>query len=80
MPLYLFRCVDCGTEVELLLPLGELDPRVCDECGGTAKHRLARVAVKYDGWGFTSTDSLIGDTRGKDFKSLREKAEQISDE
>jgi hypothetical protein len=38
--------------------------------------------VRYGSWGFSSTDGLIGDDRAprKDFKTLREKAEQISDE
>lgn len=80
MPVYVFRCTSCGAETEHLLALGELDPRACDKCGGEARHRLARVAVRYGDWGFTSTDKLVGDTRGKDFKRLRDKAEQISDE
>jgi hypothetical protein len=36
--------------------------------------------VRYNGWGFTSTDSLVSDTRGKNFRDLRDKADQISDE
>jgi putative FmdB family regulatory protein len=80
MPLYLFRCTACEAEVELLLPMGELGDRACEECGKPAKHRMARVAVKYNGWGFAATDSLVSDTRGKDFKTLRETAEKISDE
>jgi putative FmdB family regulatory protein len=80
MPLYLFRCTSCDLESEVLLPLGATADRTCPECGGTAKHRFARIAVKYNGWGFTATDSLIGETAGKDFKKLRETAEKISDE
>jgi putative FmdB family regulatory protein len=79
MPIYVFRCEDCQTSAELLLPLGDTEPRRCEECGGHARHRLSRVAVRYQGWGFTATDSLVRDTRGKDFAALREKAEQISD-
>jgi putative FmdB family regulatory protein len=79
MPTYVFRCADCQREVELLLPLGETATRICDGCGGEARHRLARVAVRYNSWGFTATDSLVSDTRGKDFTDLRAKAEQISD-
>jgi putative FmdB family regulatory protein len=80
VPLYLFRCTSCAVETELLLPLGETAERPCAECGAPAKHRFARVAVKYNGWGFGATDKLVSDTRGKDFKALRETAEQISDE
>jgi putative FmdB family regulatory protein len=79
MPTYVFRCTRCAAETELLLPLGETAPRICDDCGGEARHRLARVAVRYNTWGFTATDSLVSDTRGKDFTELRNKAEQISD-
>jgi putative FmdB family regulatory protein len=79
MPTYVFRCAACTHEVELLLPLGETATRVCEQCGGEARHRLARVAVRYNTWGFTATDSLVSDTRGKDFAALRTKAEQISD-
>ena len=80
MPIYVFRCEDCSEESELLLPLGDTAARPCPTCGGTARHRMARVAVRYAGWGFTATDSLVSDTRGKDFGALRESAERISDE
>jgi len=80
MPLYLFRCTSCEAEAEQLLALGEIEDRPCTVCGEPAKHRFARVAVKYNGWGFTATDNLVSDTRGKDFKALRESAEKISDE
>jgi putative FmdB family regulatory protein len=80
MPLYLFRCTACSAEAEHLLPLGETGDRPCEQCGAPAKHRFARIAVKYDSWGFGATDNLVSDTRGKDFKTLRESAEKISDE
>ena len=79
MPIYLFRCDDCSAEHDALLPLGETADRACPECGGVARHRFSRVAVKYGGWGFTATDSLVSDTKGKDFKKLSETAEKISD-
>jgi hypothetical protein len=38
------------------------------------------VAVKYQSWGFTSTDKLVGDDRrDQDFRALRDRAERISD-
>ena len=80
MPLYLFRCTRCDHQSEVLLPMGETADRTCSECGAPARHRFARIAVKYNGWGFTATDSLVSDTKGKNFKQLRETAEKISDE
>jgi hypothetical protein len=35
--------------------------------------------VSYNDFGFTATDSLVSDPRGKDFRALREKANEIAD-
>jgi hypothetical protein len=36
--------------------------------------------VKYQGWGFTSTDKLVPeDRRDQDFRALRDRAERIAD-
>lgn len=80
MPVYVFRCLTCRLDHEALRPLGETDGVACPECGGETKLRIGRVAVRYNGWGFTSTDSLVADTRGKNYQALRDKADQITDE
>jgi putative FmdB family regulatory protein len=80
VPVYVFRCLTCGSEHETLRPLGDTTGVCCPECGGQTKLRLGRVAVRYNGWGFTSTDSLVSDPRNKNFRDIRDKAEQISDE
>ena len=81
MPVYVFYCPLCQGENEHLLKLGDTAPRPCptEGCEGTASLRFSRVAVKYDSFGFTRTDTLVSDPKGKDFKALRTKAEEISD-
>jgi putative FmdB family regulatory protein len=79
MPVYSFQCPDCGAERDLLRKLGDTTPPDCEACGGPTRHRLSRVAVRYNSWGFTATDKLVGDTRGKDYRALRDKATEISD-
>ena len=81
MPVYVFTCPVCNGQNELLLKLGDTDPRPCPTagCGGQARLKLSRVAVKYDSFGFTSTDRLVSDTRGKNLTDLRARAEQIAD-
>jgi hypothetical protein len=38
------------------------------------------VGVRVSGWGFSRTDTLLpGDRPRKDFKTLKEKAEEITD-
>ncbi|HEX8001498.1 MAG TPA: zinc ribbon domain-containing protein [Mycobacteriales bacterium] len=80
MPVYEYACRACDAVEEHLLRLGEEWAEPCAACGGELRRKFSRVAVRYEGWGFTSTDSLVKDTRGKDFKALRERAERISDE
>jgi putative FmdB family regulatory protein len=81
VPVYVFRCPACGEENERLLRLGDTGPRPCPAagCEGVATHRFARVAVKYAAFGFNTTDNLVANPQGKNFKDLRTKAEEISD-
>ncbi|HWH31708.1 MAG TPA: FmdB family zinc ribbon protein [Egibacteraceae bacterium] len=80
MPIYEYRCETCGADDERLQALGADAPvDGCQACGGPLKRRFSRVAVKYQGWGFSSTDALVADNRGKDFRALRDRAERISD-
>ena len=79
MPVYAFACGSCPRRDDLLLPLGRTGPRVCPDCGAEMTYRFGRVGVRYGAWGFTGTDSLVADSRGKDFRALRERAERIID-
>jgi len=80
MPVYEYACTACGEVEEHLLPLGADGPEACAACGGALRRKFSRVAVRYEGWGFSATDSLVNDSRGKNYKELRERAERISDE
>ena len=81
MPVYEYACRACGEVEEHLQPLGAGVPGPCQACGGELRRRFTRLAVKYQGWGFTSTDKLLPEDRqaGKDYRALRERAERIAD-
>jgi putative FmdB family regulatory protein len=80
LPVYEYACRACGATEEHLQPLGSDAPGPCAACGGGLRRRWSRVAVKYQSWGFTSTDKLVGDDRrDQDFRALRDRAERISD-
>jgi len=80
MPVYEYRCRSCGTPREEVQPMGAAPPGSCAECGGELRRVYGRVAVRFSGWGFNRTDSLVPEGRSrKDFKKLREKAEEIAD-
>jgi putative FmdB family regulatory protein len=80
MPVYEYRCRACGEALEEVQPMGSGAPGPCPKCGGTLRRVYSRVGVRFSGWGFNSTDKLLpGDRPRKDFKKLREKAEEIAD-
>jgi putative FmdB family regulatory protein len=81
MPVYEYSCRACGAPWEEIQPMGAPPPGPCESCGGELRRVYGRVGVRFSGWGFNRTDALLSDERGprKDFKKLREKAEEISD-
>jgi putative FmdB family regulatory protein len=80
MPIYDYRCRACGREVEEVQPMGSGPPGPCPACGGELKRVYGRVGVRFSGWGFSRTDSLVpGDRPRKDFRRLKDEAEELTD-
>jgi putative FmdB family regulatory protein len=80
VPIYEYRCRDCETAIEEMQQMGSGPPGPCGVCGGELRRVYGRVAVRFSGWGFGKTDSLVpGDRRRKDFKALQRKAEEIAE-
>ena len=78
MPVYEYACRACGHRLEEIQPMGAGAPGPCPECGGELRRVYGRVSVRFSGWGFSSTDKLIPEDRPrKDFRKLREKAEEL---
>lgn len=83
MPVYDYKCEACGSREEHILLPGEAVPTVCGTCGGALKRAWggARIRISLEGWGFSRTDSLLPEGRGrKSWKTLKERAERIRDE
>jgi putative FmdB family regulatory protein len=83
VPVYGYKCTKCDARSEAVLLPGsdEAAPTTCADCGGALKRDwTARLHINLEGWGFSKTDSLIADTRGKDFKALKERAQRIAEE
>jgi len=83
LPLYEYKCSVCGHRFDLLQPMDAERVADCEECGAVAKRAFSpRIAIRYEGWGFNATDKLLPESSRvkRDFKQLREKAEQIAEE
>ena len=79
MPVYEYRCTACKARHEDVLPMGVPAP-ACPACGGELWWVYGWVGVWFLGWGFDWMDLLVpGDRPRKDFKKLREKADEIAE-
>lgn len=80
MPVYEYRCGGCGHRLEEVQPMGAPPPGPCPRCGGELKRAYGRVGVRFSGWGFRRTDALLPQDRPrKDFRTLKDKADEITE-
>jgi putative FmdB family regulatory protein len=49
VPLYEYRCADCGHQFEALVPAGRADDEHCPACGTEARRLLSLVAAPVRG-------------------------------
>lgn len=56
MPLYDYRCKDCGNEIEVMHGIDAVGPAVCDVCGGAMKKALSTPAIHFKGSGWAKKD------------------------
>jgi putative FmdB family regulatory protein len=70
MPIYVFRCDDCGEKFERLQKLSDPDPEVCPHCGKhhTVHKQVTAPAFRLAGSGWYETD----------FKSDKEKKRNLA--
>ena len=63
MPIYEYRCDDCGTSFEVLQRMSDDPLQTCDKCGGRLQKVLHPVAIHFKGSGFYTTDYGKGSGR-----------------
>jgi putative FmdB family regulatory protein len=81
MPVYEYRCRACSRRVEEVQAMGAGPPGPCPTCGGQLRRAYGRVGVRFSGWGFRRTDSLLPEDRPrKDFRALKDKAEELTED
>jgi putative FmdB family regulatory protein len=82
MPVFGYKCTACGAREDQIVLPGEEPRPTCAECGGALKRTWGgRLHVSLEGWGFSKTDGYLPDNRPRrDFKTLKERAERITDE
>jgi putative FmdB family regulatory protein len=66
MPLYEYRCQDCGETVEVIQKFSDPVLTVCKACGGRLERLLSAPAIQFKGSGWYVTDYARGGGRNGD--------------
>lgn len=56
LPIYEYRCNDCGHQFEVNQRMSDDPLEVCESCGGTVQRLLFAPAIHFKGTGFHNTD------------------------
>jgi len=66
MPIYEYRCPDCGHQFELMQKFSDPPAETCTACAGTVQKLISRSAFHLKGSGWYVTDyGRNGGTNGK---------------
>ena len=57
MPTYDYQCRSCSRVIEVIHPMTEDGPAVCETCGGALRRVLFPAGIIFKGSGFYRTDS-----------------------
>jgi putative FmdB family regulatory protein len=60
MPIYGYRCDECGHELEVFQSMSDAPLKVCPVCGAGLRKMLYPVGVQFKGSGFYTTDYKNG--------------------
>jgi putative FmdB family regulatory protein len=61
MPIYEYRCVACGREIEVIHGINAEGPSTCDVCGSPMRKLVSTSAIVFRGGGWAKKDAR--DTR-----------------
>jgi putative FmdB family regulatory protein len=56
MPIYEYKCKECGSHFEKRQRISDEPLRVCEACGGTLEKQWSRTGVQFKGEGWYVTD------------------------
>ena len=62
MPVYAYKCRDCGTPLEVHQDFSDAPLTECPVCGGALRKQYGSIGVTFNGSGFYRNDSRAGST------------------
>jgi putative FmdB family regulatory protein len=79
MPIYGYRCEQCGHELEAFQNMSDAPLRTCPECMGPLRKMLYPVGVVFKGSGFYSTDYNKGGAKASSNGGSESKSDSKSE-
>ena len=64
MPIYEYRCKDCGEEIEVMQSVSSKPLKRCEKCGGNLEKLISQNAFHLKGAGWFKTDYAPTDKTG----------------
>ncbi len=64
MPIYEYRCKDCGEEIEVMQSVSAKPLKKCEKCGGKLAKLISQNAFHLKGAGWYKTDYAPKDNKG----------------
>jgi putative FmdB family regulatory protein len=74
LPLYPYRCTQCGHRFEKIQKFGAKPEKVCPECGGALERPLTAPGLKFKGAGWYVNDYASKGSSSKDGGAATESA------
>ena len=74
MPLYEYRCEDCGETIEIIQKFSDSPLSKCEDCGGLLERLLSPSAIQFKGSGWYVTDYGKNSRKGSPPKHSSEKS------
>ena len=78
MPVYAYKCRDCGTPLEVHQEFSDAPLTECPVCGGALRKQYGTIGVTFNGSGFYRTDSRA-DAKSGDGAKSESKSDSKSD-
>ena len=69
MPIYGYRCGNCGHEFEVLQKMSDAPLKTCPKCSGQLAKMVYAAGIVYKGSGYYSTDYKAAGSRGSETAS-----------
>jgi putative FmdB family regulatory protein len=82
MPIYEYKCRDCGAHIEKRQGVSEEPLKICEKCGGALEKQwsLSGIQFKGEGWYVTEYGGKKTDPAGKTEKSEKTGASESTTE